>query len=375
MNKALMLLGALWLCACRPTEHEVATVTVQRSVIDTNPIYSGHIQALRTIDVTAPYDGTLEQLKVQMGQTVRAQQPLLAMRSEAYVKDIQQALLDFLKAKDDYHNQSQKYLGAQQLWQHGLISANDYHSQRSDLASSYAVLLQQQSKLEAYWPHQSRFRWSLEDRTQLSQLFSEASPILSLHAPIDGIVLSPSKTSSHNETPSGLLPTVGSALKQGDSLLTIADVSGYVVDIRVSQMQVNALSLGQKATITGDAFDESLAGYISQIGLQANADPNAGDDSAPTYVVEIRIPSTPRLMQQPIRLGMSAKVTLLSQVKASLTIPLSAVGFLNQQPVVMRKVDHRIHITPIKTGKTSVDRVQVLAGLSEGDTILATYPT
>lgn len=374
MNKALMLLSVLWLCACRPTSHEAATVTVQRRVIDTNPIYSGHIQALRTMDVRAPYDGTLERLNVRMGQRVEAQDPLLALRSDAYVKDIQQSLLEFLKAKDDYQNQAQKYRGAQQLWQHGLISANDYHSQHSELASSYAVLLQQQSKLDAYWPNQSHRAWTLEDRTQLTRLFSEASPLLSLNAPIKGVVLSPSKTSSHNDNPSGLLPTVGSTIKQSDSLLTIGDVSGYLVDIRVSQMQVNALFLGQKATVTGDAFSDRLAGYISQIGLQANTDPNAGDDSAPTYVVEIRIPSLPRVTQRPIRLGMSAKVTLLNPTEATLSIPLSAVGFLDEKPVVMRKVGHQIHITPISTGKTSVDRVQVLAGLSEGESILATYP-
>lgn len=377
MHKAL-LLGSLWLLmlsACRPVAHDAATVTVQRRVMDTNPLYRGRIQALRSLDIIAPYDGTLEQLPVHVGQAVAAGDWLLTLRSDQYGKASQQALLNFLKAKDDYHNQVQKYRGAQQLWQHGLISANDYHNQRSELATSYALLLQQQNQLKPYLSTKIAPAWNLADRSQITTLFAQPQATFKMYAPISGLVLSPSQTAHHSGHPPGLLATVGSAIKQGDRLLSLADVSAYRVTIRVSQLQINALFIGQPATITGDAFREQLSGRIDQIGLQASIDPNTDNDSAPTYIVDIQITALPPLAQPHIRLGMSAKVALLTPTVATLSIPLSAVGFSHDQPVVMRLIQHQPRMTAISTGQTSVDRVQVLAGLNEGDQILATYPT
>lgn len=377
MHKAL-LLSVLWLLmlsACRPVSHYAATVTVQRRVMDTSPLYSGRIQALRTLDIIAPYDGTLEQLPVHVGQAVAAGNWLLTLRSDQYAKASQQAVLNFLKAKDDYHNQVQKYRGAQQLWQHGLISANDYHSQQSELATSYALLLQQQNQLKPYLSTPIAPTWNLADRSHIATLFAEPQDTFKMYAPISGLVLSPSQTAHHSGNPTGLLATVGSAIKQGDSLLSLADVSGYRVTIRVSQLQINALFIGQPATISGEAFREQLSGRISQIGLQARTDPNANDDSAPTYVVDIQITALPPLAQRHIRLGMSARVALLTPTVATLSIPLSAVGFSHNQPVVMQLIQHQPRMMLISTGQTSVDRVQVLAGLNEGDQILATYPS
>lgn len=365
----LLLIVLMSLTACQQrTASRVWTRVVPQTLAEPER-YSGEIDALTIVNVLAPTDGVMVACPIQLGQVVQAGQVLVTLSSVKFAQAYREHVLAYLKAKNDYDNQVKKFHSNELLAQNGLIARNEYEAQQNELTNSYAVLLQQQSDLQPYAiPFDPTL---LHNRQRLQAFFHQKTDQVAVYAPVSGVVLSPLK----NTTSAGpmLLPPVGSSVKEGDSLLRLADLRAYRVIIHVSQMDINHFHLQQSVRITGEAFPETLSGMISQISSQAITEANTGFGGSPTFLVEIQIPHVPS--NSSIRLGMSAKVELADNRPATLTIPLTAVGIKDGQSVVIRRHGQQQHTVVITTGKTSLDRVEVLAGLTEGDQILATYPT
>lgn len=364
-------------CHQAPTD-TVALFTVHRQVIATPDIYNGTIKPLKTMNIVASSEGTIQRLNVHLGQQVNANDVLLVVNSLKFAKDYQQALLTYLKTKNDYANQVKKFQGTEELWKNGLIARNDYDSQQAEVANSYALLSQQQHDLKKYLnplnaASSGEEQFNLQDKKQIDSLFNQQNNLLNIVAPMNGVVLAPLKTATTNGQDSINLPTQGSSVKEGDSLLCLGDLSGYIVTINISQMAINTIKVGQKATVSGDAFPEVLTGYVSQVSIQAKNDNSAGFNGMPTFPVEIQMTHLPKTTA--IRLGMSAKVALESPENPVLSIPISAVGTFQGHSVVMRQRAQKRERVVITTGLTSLDQVQLLSGLAEGDVIVATYPT
>ncbi len=373
----LLMLTLLILNACtrHTTSDEVIAVSKQLLVVPQR--YSGIIKPLSLLNITASADGTIESLPIHLGQNVTVHSVLVVLNSPKYAHDYQQALLTYLKTKSDYSNQVKKFQGTTELWVNGLIARNDYDSQQSDLTNAYAQLLQQQHELNTYLSTASNLDQSLQlkDQQQLKAIFQQQSRLLTILAPSNGIVLAPLKSNT-NSANADNLPMLGTNIKAGDSLLSLGNLSGYLIDITVNQMDIDTIKVGQKAQVTSDAFPETLIGTVSQVGIQAQHDDNAGFSGMPSFPVQIRVDVLPITASEHIRLGMSTQVAIETGVNLpTLSIPIKAVGQVNGQTVVMRVVHKKYQRVVISTGITTPDHIQVLTGLTEGENILATYPT
>lgn len=352
-------------------------ILVQQQIIAAPQIFLGAIKPLKMINMSAPTDGTITAVNVHLGQTVKKQDLIMVLNSAKFAKDYQQALLTYLKTKSDYSAQVKKFQGTQELWTNGLIARNDYDSQQAELANSYAMLMQQQSDLKKFLSPEAltKKQFDLQDKAEINALFTQQNATVNIYAATDGVVLAPLKSASNNNQDSMNLPVIGTLVKEGDSLLNLGNMTGYIVTVNISQMDIGSVKMGQKAIVTGDAFSANLSGYVSQVSIQAKTDGSSGFSGMPTFPVDITIPHLPTLVDNPIRLGMSAKVSLIAPINSTLSIPISAVLIKNGQSFVMRQVHNKRQRTPITTGLTSLDQVQVLSGLNSGDAILATYPT
>jgi multidrug efflux pump subunit AcrA (membrane-fusion protein) len=161
----------------------------------------------------------------------------------------------------------------------------------------------------------------------------------------------------------------GDVVKQGDVLAVIGDMTGVSVRIKVNELTVNQLKLGQKVTVTGIAFPEyALAGKISRVDRQAES----SSSGIPSFAVEVAVPKLTPVQQAAIHVGMSAKVEIDLNDDARMMIPVAAILEKNGGAFVKAydKKSGKLKEVAINTGKTTPNSVAVLSGLTAGDQIV-----
>ena len=103
-----------------------------------------------------------------------------------------------------------------------------------------------------------------------------------------------------------------------------------------------------------------LEGVVARISGQA--DPTTGDMDA---FVEIRNGSGG------LRPGLACRARVwLPELEKVLTVPVSAVADHSGTPVVTVIRDDKAHEAEVKLGVQTLDRVQVIAGLAAGDSVI-----
>ena len=166
----------------------------------------------------------------------------------------------------------------------------------------------------------------------------------------------------------------GSLTKQGASYsdteavaLSVTPNSKTFLDIQVDELDVNQIEVGQQATVTIDALDgEQFTGTISQIANTAQGSTQEG--GSVKYTARIDLPQDDRM-----RYGMSAKAEIIvNQVSDAILVPIDAISDVDGKSVVYTSVDDEgVLGSPVEvtTGLSDGSRVQVIEGLSVGDTI------
>ena len=165
---------------------------------------------------------------------------------------------------------------------------------------------------------------------------------------------------------------VGDALSTGSDLCTIYDLSYLEMTIKVDELQVSSLKVGQSVQVTADAVkDKTYEGLVTRVSMK-------GDTSGgtTTYPVTVRIDETDGL-----RPGMNANAEIVvAQAKNALTVPNAAIVRGNyvlvrqDSPSAVNADDSMsapegyVYVK-VKTGVSDDNYTQVTSGLSESDTI------
>ena len=165
---------------------------------------------------------------------------------------------------------------------------------------------------------------------------------------------------------------VGDALSTGSDLCTIYDLSYLEMTIKVDELQVSSLKVGQSVQVTADAVkDKTYEGLVTRVSMK-------GDTSGgtTTYPVTVRIDETTGL-----RPGMNANAEIVvAQAKNALTVPNAAIvrgGYVlvrQDSPSAvnadasMSAPEGYVYVQ-VKTGVSDDNYTQVTSGLSESDTI------
>lgn len=165
---------------------------------------------------------------------------------------------------------------------------------------------------------------------------------------------------------------VGDAVKTGDTLCIVYDLSYLEMSINVDELQISSISVGQKVQITADAVpDKTYVGTVTRVSMKGTA--NGGTT---TYPVSIRIDDTDGL-----RPGMNANAEIVvAEAKNALVVPNAAVVrgsyvlVTKDSPsaanadTAMEAPEGFVYV-PVKTGVSDDDYTQIVSGIQEGDTI------
>ncbi|MCL4271717.1 MAG: efflux RND transporter periplasmic adaptor subunit [Anaerolineales bacterium] len=177
-----------------------------------------------------------------------------------------------------------------------------------------------------------------------------------LTAPFDGTITQAS-------------PEVGDQVSSGVVGFRIDDLSSLLVDVQVSEVDINSVFVGQDATLSFDAIlNQEYNGKVVQVG-------QAGEtvQGVVSFTVTVELTDADELVKP----GMTAAVNIVVQeVKDVVLVPNRAVRLVDGNRVVYL-LQNNIPIPVEITLGASSDTMSVLAGgdINEGDLIILNPPT
>jgi len=299
----------------------VAYTTVERGPLTRTVRTVGEIGAPepRIVDVTPKIDGFVQDLFVSYtGESVRRGQPLLTLYSPMMVA-AQEELLTARRMLDRVNPEA----------------GEPWHRAADMLAAA-------RRRLE-YWD-------ITDDQIRAIEESGEVRKALTLIAPAGGIVLE-----------KGVLQ--GQRVMEGQRLYRIADISEVWVEGDVFEQDLQFVHVGQQAHIEVSAYPgEHIMGRVVFVYPTV-------DETSRTNRIRITVPN-PGLRLKP---GMFATIFLDANIGSdALTVPLDAVIVTGERNVVfVREGEGMLTPRAVVLGARSGDRVQILAGLAEGETVVA----
>lgn len=374
---AILIFCWLILKACSSpnelTKQQIITVKTEQP---TNTLYfSGIIQPLKTLVVPSPTDGVVIDVLFQYGDMVKAGQRLFLIASTKFLTDYKSALMQYIKAKNDFNTSQMQLSEAAFLHKHELISDDDYKTKQASYYAAQLALAQAKDALENLLfqlniKNIDLYKLTIADVDKITQALhlQKDSENLIILSPATGFILAANKNDDETKK-----IAKGEVVKQGDALAMIGDLDGLSVHIKVNELTINQLHLGQKIKVTGVAFPEdTLIGEISRIDKQGETT-NGG---LPVFPVTVVIPHLTEQQKKIIHIGMSAKVEVNIDEAMQIMVPVEAV-FEKDGQFYVEFYDETTGKTKeiiVNTGKTTTDKVVILSGLKVGDKIVVAHP-
>jgi len=374
-KKIFLGVFVIGLCACgnetKQAKAELNTYTVTAKSFHKMLHFSGAIQPIRENSIVSPMEAVVETMGFHYGQLVKKGDVVLTLTSNELQKQYNETLTDYLKAKDNYSITKAKFTGTQELWDAGLLSKNNYLSEKSGVDTARVTLMQASRKLtellEKMDEHNNALHLSnlsLADFEKIKKVLTANHNLIRLKAPGNGVMLYPPKSGEDKST----RVTVGSSVKSGQVIALIGDLSGISVEIDVPEVDIDKIHPGMKAVISGVAFGkQQLNGTL--VAVNAQATHNGGGLPSFTAVVEVNN-LTPE-QQHWIKVGMSAAIELKFNSEKQLLVPIAAVK-REQGNSVVRVKDKKSAIEKriVTTGPAQADTVVIETGLKEGEVIV-----
>lgn len=164
-------------------------------------------------------------------------------------------------------------------------------------------------------------------------------------------------------------PAVGDQVATGTVGYRIDDLSHLLVDVQVSEVDINSVAVGQTSTLTFDAIlGKEYHGEVVQVG-------QAGDtvQGVVSFTVTIELTDADELVKP----GMTAAVNVVvEEVKAVILIPNRAVRLVDGNRVVYMLVDNQPVQVKVQLGSSSdLESVVAEGDIKEGDLIILNPPS
>jgi len=160
----------------------------------------------------------------------------------------------------------------------------------------------------------------------------------------------------------------GSLVSANTNAFRIQDLSQYLIDVSVSEVDIASVQIGNAATITFDAIsDKTYTGKVTAI-----ASTGTSSSGAVNYNVTVTIDNP----DSTIKAGMSASVDIVvKQLAGVLVVPNAALTTLNNERVVYVLQNNMPVAVPVTLGVVSDTTSQVVSGNLKAGDLIITNPT
>jgi HlyD family secretion protein len=161
----------------------------------------------------------------------------------------------------------------------------------------------------------------------------------------------------------------GDHVSSGADAIQLDNLSTLVVDVSITEVDINSVKVGDAATITFDAIaNKTYNGVVSQVG-------DSGTTSS--GVVNFNVTVTITDADQQVKPGFTAVTTIVTnEVKDALLIPSAAIRTINNRTMVIVMRNGVATPVPVTLGASSDTYSALLKGdLQEGDLLVTTVYT
>ncbi|MBO4840311.1 MAG: efflux RND transporter periplasmic adaptor subunit [Bacteroidaceae bacterium] len=349
-----LVLSAFVMSSCKKApsftynEEEVVKQDIVTSVTAT-----GTIEPVTSVDVGTQVSGIVSKLYVDYNSTVKAGQVIAELDRTNLISDLSSAKANLTSAESTLAYQKANHERFKNLYDKGLISANDYEQARLAYVQAQQTVATQRNNVK-------RAETNLGYAT--------------ITSPIDGVVLS-------KEVEEG--QTVASSFNTPTLFKIAKDLTDMRVIAKVDEADIGEVKEGQRVSFNVDAFpNDSFTGTVTQVRQQATTESNVV-----TYEVVIGAPNEDLKLKP----GLTANVTIYTmERKDVLTIPSKALHFKPSEAMlndgetitdcdspkkVWTKEGPNIKALPVETGITNGMLTEVVSGLKAGTKIITDIET
>jgi HlyD family secretion protein len=356
-------------------------LTIQSAKVKKGDIIStvsapGNVKAETEVQISAYVMGKITRLPVKEGDKVRQGQILVQIDPANYAAQVKQARASLELAQANLAQTELIYQRKQELFGAGLISQEENEATTTQYNLDQARLTQAEASLE-----------------QAQDTYSKTT----ITSPINGTVV-------QLNVEVGEVVVTGTMNNAGSVIMTVADLSQMEVEAQVDESDVKDIKLGQEAQVEVDAIiGKTFKGVVSEVGNAAiSSGTSASSNASVNYTVKTRIIDK----SIDLKSGMSANVEITTAHKTGiLLIPIQSVVMRKaeaerkqadpkkgraskakspaddssgdgkrvkekEQEVVYVMEKGRAVITPVQTGTSDQDNIEVVSGLTEGQEVI-----
>ncbi|HEY8053777.1 MAG TPA: efflux RND transporter periplasmic adaptor subunit [Steroidobacteraceae bacterium] len=322
-----------------PQTPVVAVARVERQDLSREINFPAEFRPYTEVEVHAKVSGYVKQMKVDIGDRVKAGELLAVLEVPELGDDRDHALASYRRAQADYRDAHLAYTR--------LVAVNKDHPNliaQQDLDTAEARDATAQGTVAAAKADADKYQ-TLVGYTRIT-------------APFGGVI------TKRYADPGSLIQAGTASDTQAKPLVRVSDNTLLRLDFPVSVDYVHGIRLDAPLSVRveslgGRAFQGKIARFASKV-----------DDSTRTMLVEMEVPN-PALELVP---GMYATVTLkVDERPHALAIPVEAVP-PGGKSVLMVNGAHEVEVRPVTLGIETPGRYEVLAGLREGDLVMIGNP-
>lgn len=351
MKKYLVTLAAAVLvvgCNKKP-KMEYETTTVEQGNIATTVTATGTIEPVTSVEVGTQVSGIVAKIFVDYNSVVKAGQVIAELDKTNLISELASQRANLTSAQSSMQYQKANFDRQKNLYDKGLISANDYEQARL----SY---VQAQQQVTTAQQNVKRAETNLGYAT--------------ITSPINGVVLSKAVEEGQTVAASFSTPTLFTIAQDLTDMRVIADID---------EADIGEVKDGQRVTFTVDAFPRDIfQGFVTQVRQQPTTESNVV-----TYEVVISAPNADLKLKP----GLTANVTIYTLEKNDvLTVASKALRFAPNEALIdpdetIQGSDAKTKLwvregktfraIPVETGVTNGTMTEIVSGISAGKEVLA----
>lgn len=342
----------------------VATAVVRGKAVDA--VYAtGTVEAEERVQVKAKTSGSIAEVLVKAGQTVKKGDLLARIDNPAVSFELKRGKADYgaasaqaskdapqitaLRAERRAHEAELTTVQAEYARTKSLVDSGSVAP--TDLERIAAKVAQVEAQIAANDAKQRALRIDLNAgavRAAVAVDSLEARVAdTEVRSPMDGVILAKNIE-------------VGEVVTLNQTLFKIGDTKNLILEVSVDEADVGRVRDGDKGSVAAVslyAFNPKIfSGRVFDIGPDA-------DRSRKSFLAKIRLDEPP----PGLRSGMSAEVNIIAdEHPGALLMPTEA----DSNGFVFRIEAGRVHKIPVKLGIRDLLRVEVREGLSEGDLLV-----
>ncbi|ADI01017.1 MAG TPA: efflux RND transporter periplasmic adaptor subunit [Syntrophothermus lipocalidus] len=353
---------------------EVQTAVVRKAPLVANIFTTGTVVVRDKEVITAKTSGIVQDVKVKVGDQVKAGQVLLQFNDRDLILEAQQAEAALMEARAQavlqakgetepavqqaklvYDNAKEKLKRNQELYAAGAISLEQLEAAQLDAdlkKSQYeSALAQAAASRQSYEARvrQAEASWKLAvNRLQAARIA----------APCDGTILARTVEK-------------GQFVSAGTALFTIGNLSSLEVQADISEVDVLRLAVGQDVEITGEPLGTNkYRGRVKDIAPRAEN--KIKNQSEQTIVpVTIGVIGNAELLRPGYNVDLNITT---ARRKAALVVPYEAIVEDGNESAVFVVKDGVARKRQVRTGISDEMRVEILDGVSSGDRVILNPP-